>query len=66
MTITKLEKTIIPQTLEGVKFANCYERQLKEQHCFRARKEDTQAIIIEAEYLYILESGALENEQIQS
>ena len=50
MTITRFEKTIIPQTLEGQKFANDYEKRLTEQGAFRGRAEDTQAIVIKAQY----------------
>ena len=50
MTITRFEKTIIPQTMEGQSFANDYEKRLREQGCFRGRSEDTQSIVIKAEY----------------
>lgn len=50
MTITRFEKTTIPQTLEGQKFANDYEKRLTEQGAFRGRAEDTQAIVIKAQY----------------
>ena len=50
MTITRFEKTIIPQTLEGQKFANEYEERLTEQGAFRGREEDTQSIVIKAQY----------------
>lgn len=52
MTITRFEKTIIPQTLEGLKFANEYEKRLTEQGAFRGRAEDTQAIVIKAQYYF--------------
>lgn len=52
MTITRYEKTIIPQTLEGQKFANDYEKSLTEQGAFRGRAEDTQAIIIKAQFYF--------------
>lgn len=54
MKLTRLEKTIIPQTLEGQKFANEYEQRLKGQFAFMSRKEDTQAITIEARYVFDL------------
>ncbi len=59
MIITKFEKFIIPQTLDGRSFADDYEKQLKEYHCFIARREDTQAIVIEAKYHFdiVLERG---------
>ena len=50
MTITRFEKTIIPQTLEGQKFAYEYEKSLTEQGAFIGRAEDTQSIIITAQY----------------
>ena len=50
MTITRFEKTIIPQTLEGQKFANKYEKRLTEQGAFRGRAEDTLSIVIKAQY----------------
>jgi len=50
MSITRFEKTIIPQTLEGQKFANEYEKRLTEQGAFRGRAEDTQSIVIKAQY----------------
>lgn len=50
MTITRFEKTVIPQTLEGQKFANEYEKRLTEQGAFRGRAEDTQCIVIKAQY----------------
>ena len=51
MTITRFEKTIIPQTLEGQKFAYEYEKRLTEQGAFIiCRAEDTQSIVIKAQY----------------
>ena len=55
-TITKFEKTIIPQTLEGQKFANDYEKRLTEQGAFRGRAEDTLSIVIKAQYYFTIES----------
>ena len=60
MTITRFEKTIIPQTLEGQKFANEYEKRLTEQGAFRGRAEDTQAIVIKAQY-YLTFTGDVED-----
>ena len=54
MTITRIEKTIIPQTLEGQEFANDYEKILTKQGVFMGRAEDTQAIVIEAKYYFEL------------
>ena len=50
MTITRFEKTIIPQTLEGQKFADDYEKRLTEQGAFRGRAEDSLSIVIKAQY----------------
>ena len=60
MTITRFEKTIIPQTLEGQKFANEYEKRLTEQGAFRGRAEDTQVIVIKAQY-YLTFTGEGKN-----
>lgn len=54
MTITKYEKTVIPQTQEGIIFAHDYENRIREQGCFISRKEDTQCIIITAQYHYTI------------
>lgn len=56
MTIIKFEKTIIPQTLEGRSFADDYEKRLTEQGAFRGRAEDTQAIVIKAQYYFTMAS----------
>ena len=60
MTITRYEKTIIPQTLEGKKFANDYEKILTKQGVFRGREEDTQAIVIKTKYCYTF-TGEIED-----
>lgn len=57
MIITRFEKTIIPQTLDGRKFANEYEKRLREQGVFRGRTEDTQSIVITAQYYLTFEEG---------
>lgn len=56
MTIVRFEKTIIPQTLEGRKFANEYEKGLKLQKnsMFISRAEDTQTITIEGRYYFTI------------
>ncbi len=61
MAITRFEKTIIPQTLEGQKFANECEKRLTEQGAFRGRAEDTQSIVIKAQY-YLTFIGEDEDE----
>ena len=60
MVITKLETTFIPQTPEGWIFADEYERKLKAHLFFRGRKEDTQHIMIKAEYSISVKDGDLE------
>lgn len=50
MNITRLETTIIPQTLEGQKFAYEYEKRVREQGALIARMEDPISITIKAEY----------------
>ena len=60
MTITRFEKTIIPQTLEGQKFADEYEKRLTEQGAFRGRAEDTLSIVIKAQYYFTI-SGEVED-----
>ena len=50
MTIYQYEKTIYPRVPQGIEMANEMERKLREQGCFLKRREDTQAIVIEAEY----------------
>lgn len=61
MTITRFERTIIPQTLEGQKFANEYEKSLKEQGTFRGRAEDTLSIVITAQYRLTFTGEVLED-----
>ena len=63
MTITRFEKTIIPQTLEGQKFADDYKKRLTEQGAFRGRAEDTQSIVIKAQY-YLTITGEVEDGKI--
>ena len=60
MTITSFEKTIIPNTLEGQKFANEYEKRLTEQGTFRGRAEDTLSIVIKAQY-YLTFTGEVDD-----
>ena len=54
MIITKYEKTVIPQTQEGIKYAYAYESRIREAGCFIGRAEDTQCIIITAQYHYTI------------
>ena len=57
MTIHRLEKTAIPQTPEGVRFANEYEERLKNQGVFGGREEDTVNIYLKAEYTLVIKDG---------
>lgn len=50
MQIIRHEKTLIPQSIEGIRFAEEYENRLKSQGAFAGREEDTQYIIILAVY----------------
>ena len=52
MTITKIEKVIIPHTLEGRKLADEYENIYREMGIFSNRSEDTEAIVIKAQSYY--------------
>ena len=54
MTIYRIETTIIPQTIEGRKFAAEYEERLRNQGAFYARNEDTETIDITARYQFNL------------
>ena len=54
MTIYRIETTIIPQTIEGRKFADEYEERLRNQGAFYARNEDTETIDITARYQFNL------------
>jgi len=56
MHIVRKEQTIIPQTAEGIKFANEYETRLKSQGAFRGRDEDTQSITISAVYYFEMQA----------
>ena len=52
MIITKFERVMIPQTLEGQKFADEYMRKFyeEEQRIFISRMEDPLSITIESRY----------------
>lgn len=54
MTIQRIETNIIPTTPEGQKFAYLYENKLKDQGCFKERKDSTSHIQITAEYYFDL------------
>lgn len=50
MIITKFERVMIPQSLEGQKFADEYERKIRERMSFISRFEDMRSITIESRY----------------
>lgn len=54
MTIHRIETNIIPLTEEGKKFADLYENKLRDQGCFKERKESTANIQLTAEYYFDL------------
>jgi hypothetical protein len=57
MVITKFERVMIPQTLEGQKFADAYERKIRERMSFISRSEDMRSIILESRYYEEVENG---------
>lgn len=58
MVITKFEKVMIPQTLEGQKFADEYERKIKESNMiFISRAENMWSITLESRYNEEVEDG---------
>jgi hypothetical protein len=57
MVITKFEKVIIPQTLEGQKFADEYMWKFRGQRTFISRMEDMQSITLESRYYEEVENG---------
>lgn len=57
MTITRIETTIIPHTVEGKKFAEEYAKRLKKQNCLCGYEEDTVYISITAKYILNLKKG---------
>ena len=57
MIITKFERVIIPQTLEGQKFAYEYMRKFREQRTFISRMEDMRSITLESRYYEEVEDG---------
>ena len=61
ITVTKFEKIIIPNALDGQKFADEYIKNLVEIGAFRGREEDTASIVIKAQYHF---SIFLANEEL--
>ena len=62
MTITRLETSIIPNTLKGRQFADQYESWLKANGCFIRREEDTISITIYAKYPFEIKEVGEEQE----
>lgn len=60
MRIQRNEINFIPNTTEGRKFADEYEKRLKAQGAFRDRKEGTVNITIEAIYFFDLKDESEE------
>jgi len=56
MTIMRIEATMIPNTLEGQKFAKEYQERLRNLGAFRSWKEDSNSIYINAEYHFDLKA----------
>ena len=52
MTITEISIRTIPQTPYGRRFADEFEKKLRDQGCFRERKESTNSIQITSEYFF--------------
>ena len=52
MRVVRYETDIIPQTPEGRKFADEYEKRLKETGAFDRREESTEGIVIKAIYYF--------------
>ena len=59
MLITRMETTLIPQTLEGRKFAEEYAKRLKEQNALCGYEEDSVNISISAKYYFDLKSDEM-------
>ncbi len=57
MNIMRHETTFFPNTIQGKAYADEYEARLKEQNCFRGRKEDSIYIIIMAGYTFVIKDG---------
>ena len=60
MSITRIESTLIPNTLDGKAFAKEYQERLKQQGAFRKWQEDSTSIIITAEYYFEVMAGTEE------
>lgn len=61
MVIIQYTKTLYPATLQGTQMANEMAHILKEQGCFLSRNMDTNYIIIEAKYRFVVEEQTGEN-----
>ena len=52
MVIHDLITRVIPQTGQGRDFANEFEKKLRDQGCFKGRKDSTTSIQISYEYYF--------------
>lgn len=62
MVITKFERVMIPQSLEGQKFADEYERKIRERMSFISRCEDMRSITLESRYYEEVKDGDNKND----
>ena len=51
MNVTRIETTIIPQTYEGIKYADMFTKILNTEHIAYKRTEGTTCITIEVSYM---------------
>ena len=52
MKVTRFETTIYPNTEQGEKLANEYQKKMEDQNIFVRRKEDTQTIALTLGYQF--------------
>ncbi len=57
--VTELTKTLIEQSIEGKKLADELEEKLRQQGALRGRKEDSNNIILTAEYYMTVNTVSL-------
>lgn len=53
MLLRQKTDTYIPQTMDGIRYADWYENKLKEQHISYSRKADTNFIIISHDIMWV-------------
>ncbi len=63
MDLTRIESTLIPNTMEGQAFAKEYQEKLRQQGAFRRWEEDSTSIIITAEYHFHVTDYSGEDEE---